>query len=88
MDKKMMKNKRGKKIATSHSQGAKQVKKNSFIRDALPDQVWWCNIKRFFSHSKITSANLCKSISDIINYSTCICPLESEKWGKEGKKFQ
>ena len=39
MDKKKMKNKRGKEIATSHSQSAKQVKKNSFIRDALPDQV-------------------------------------------------
>ena len=88
MDKKKMKNKRGKEIATSHSQGAKQVKKNSFIRDALPDQVWWFNIKRFFSYSKITSANLYKSIRDIINYSTCICTLESEKCGKEGKKFQ
>ena len=28
------------------------------------------------------------SIHDIINYSTSICPLESGKGGKEGKKLQ
>ena len=37
---------------------------------------------------KITSANLCKPIYDIINYSTYICPLESGNCGKEGKKLQ
>ena len=37
---------------------------------------------------KITSANLCKPIHDIINYSTSICPFESGKCGKEGKKLQ
>ena len=37
---------------------------------------------------KITSANLCKPISDIINYFTFICPFESGKCGKEGKKLQ
>ena len=37
---------------------------------------------------KITSANLCKSIHDIINYSTSICPFESGKCGKERKKSQ
>ena len=34
------------------------------------------------------SPNLCKSIQDIINYSTFICPFESGKCEKEGKKFQ
>ena len=34
------------------------------------------------------SANLCKSIYDIINYSTSICPFESGKCGTEGKKLQ
>ena len=43
--------------------------KNSFISDVIPNQVWWCN-KQFLSYSKITSANLCKPIHDIINYST------------------
>ena len=37
---------------------------------------------------KITPANLCKPIYDIINYSTSICPFESGKCGKEGKKIQ
>ena len=33
-------------------------------------------------------ANLCKPIHDIINYSTSVCPFESGKFGKEGKKLQ
>ena len=37
---------------------------------------------------KITPANLCKPIHDIINYSTSICPFESRKCGKEGEKSQ
>ena len=36
---------------------------------------------------KITAANLCKPIHDIIN-STSICPFESGKCQKEGKKLQ
>ena len=35
----------------------------------------------------MTSTNLCKPIHDIINYSTYICPFESGKCGKEGKKL-
>ena len=31
---------------------------------------------------------MCKSNHDIINYSTAICPFESGKCGKEGKKSQ
>ena len=38
--------------------------------------------------SKIASANLCKRILEIKNYSTSICPFESGKRGKEGKKIQ
>ena len=37
---------------------------------------------------KITSANLCKSIDDIINYCTFFCPFESRKSGKEGEILQ
>ena len=37
---------------------------------------------------KMTSANLCQSIHDIINYSTSICPFESGKCEKEEKKLQ
>ena len=35
---------------------------------------------------KIASGNLCKSVYNIINYSTSICPFESGKCGKVGKK--
>ena len=41
-----------------------------------------------FDLFQITSANLCKPIHDIINYSTFTCPFESEKCGKEGKELQ
>ena len=34
------------------------------------------------------SVNLRKPIHDIINYYTFICPFESGKFGKEGKKIQ
>ena len=42
----------------------------------------------FWIIPKITSANLCKSIHDIINYYMSICPFESAKSGKERKKSQ
>ena len=37
---------------------------------------------------KVVSANLCKSMHDIINFSFFICPFESGKCGKEGKELQ
>ena len=37
---------------------------------------------------KITSANICKSVHDIISCLASICPFESGKCGKEGKKSQ
>ena len=37
---------------------------------------------------KITSANLCKPIYDVINYSTSICPFEFGMCRKERKKLQ
>ena len=41
----------------------------------------------FWVIPKITSANLCMSNHDIINYSTYICPFESGKCGKEEEKL-
>ena len=38
--------------------------------------------------SKIASANLCKPVHDITNYSTSICPFVSGKCGKEGKNYK
>ena len=42
----------------------------------------------FWDIQKIKSANLCRPIDDIINYSTSIYPFESGNCGKEGKKLQ
>ena len=42
----------------------------------------------FWVIAKIVSADLCKSIHDIVNYSTSICPSESGKCEEEGKKIQ
>ena len=36
---------------------------------------------------KITPANLCKPMHDIINYSNSICPFKSGKSGKEEEKI-
>ena len=72
----------------------KQIQKNDFISYVLSDQVWWCNTKfyKFYKFSelilKIASTKSCKPIYDILNYSTTICPFESEKCGKEWKKLQ
>ena len=49
------------------------------------DDVMWSS---FWVIAKIESANLCKSIHDIINYFSSICPFESGKCGKEGQKLQ
>ena len=51
-------------------------------------QVWWCDIKQFLSFPKIRSANLCKPIHYIVNYSTFICPFESGKCGKARKNYK
>ena len=48
------------------------------------DHVIWSS---FWFIPKITSANLCKPIHDIKNYSTFFCPFEFGKFGKEGKKL-
>ena len=45
-------------------------------------------LSRFRVIPKITSANLCKPIHDIINYSTSIWPFEFGKCGIEGKNLQ
>ena len=42
----------------------------------------------FWVISKITSANLCRPVHDIIYSSSFICPFESGKCGKEEKKLQ
>ena len=86
---KVIKNKRGLELVTSCS-----LDQNNKFRKIPSFAI--CYLTKFddiMSSSfriipKITSANLCKSIHDIINYSTSICPFESGKCGKEGKKSQ
>ena len=46
-----------------------------------------CEAVIFCVIPKITSVNLCKSIHDILNYSTSICAFESGKCGK-GKNYK
>ena len=45
-------------------------------------------LSSFWVSPKITSANLCKPIHDITNYSTSLCRFESGKCGKKGKKLE
>ena len=64
------------------------MQKNSF-----KNKIFWKGIiKNLLSDSwvipKITLANLCNPIHDIINYSTFICSFESRKCAKEGEKLQ
>ena len=57
------------------------------VSNTLSDQVWWYETV-FDLVQKNTLASLCKPIYDIINYLTYICPFESAKCGREGKKLQ
>ena len=45
-------------------------------------------LNSFWVIPKITSANSRKSVDDITNYSTSICPFESGNCGKKRKKLQ
>ena len=78
-----MKNKRGLELVASSSSAYKASSEKFLNWWWLPDQVWWRK-KRFWVIPKITSANLCKPIHDIIiSPSTILLNLESvEKKGK------
>ena len=79
----IMKNKRGLELVASSSSAYKASSEKFLNWWWLPDQVWWRN-KRFWVIPKITSANLCKPIHDIIiSPSTILLNLERvEKKGK------
>ena len=81
---KVIKNKRGQKVVTSRFSGY-ETRSQKFLYYVFSDQVWWCNMKRFFSYSKNYT---CKPIHDIINYSTFICPFASGKWRNEQEKLR
>ena len=48
----IIKNKRGLELVTSHFSGYETSSKYSFIHYILSDQVWWHNVKQFLSYSK------------------------------------
>ena len=79
------KKQKGVELVTRRS--SKQALKYSLISDSL---INWTNLMKcgFWLIPKITSANSCKRIYDIINYSTFICPFEFGKSGNEGKKIR
>ena len=87
---KIMKNKRGLKLQTSRYSGYKTSSARKIPSSVLYYLNNFDNIikSNFLIISRTKSANLCKPIHDIINYSTSICPFESGKCGKEGKKLQ
>ena len=67
-------------------QATKQFQNNYCISDILPDHVWRC--LQLFVIPKITFANWCNPVHNIINYSTFIFPFESRKCRKKEKKFE
>ena len=86
---KVIKNRRCLELVTSRS-SSYETSSEKFLYSLLYyltkfDDVMWSG---FWVIAKIASANLCKSIHDIINYSTSICHFESGKCGKEGEKLQ
>ena len=83
---KVIKNKRGLELGNSCSSDCKISSKKLFIYflTKFDDKI----SSGFRVIPKITSANLCKPIHDIINCSTSICPFESGKCGKEGKNYK
>ena len=65
-----------------------ETSSEKFLYYVLSDQVNDVIKSGFWVILKSTSGNLCKPIYDVINYSTFICPFESEKcWFDEKIKI-
>ena len=84
----IIKNKRGLELVTSHFSGYETSSKYSFIHYILSDQVWWHIVKQFLSYSKnyICKFMQLSSWHDKLFISSC--PFESGKFGNDGKKLQ
>ena len=72
------------------SKVTKNVQKYSIISQVMSYLTKFDDVIKsgFWVIPNIKFTNLCKPIHEIINYSTSICPFESEKCGKEGKNIQ
>ena len=75
----------------------KSLKKVNYMTRKKP--AWWYVTKQFLSYSKNYISKFMQAnswhgriqqhqVNHAINYSTSICPFESGKCGKEGKKLQ
>ena len=92
---KVIKNKRGFELVTNCSSGYKISSEKFLHYFYIIYYIYYIYLTNFndviysgvWVIPKITAANLCKPIHDIIN-STSICPFESGKCQKEGKKLQ
>ena len=84
---KVIKNKKGLELVTSRSSGYETSSEKFLYTLYYLTKFDDVMSSSFWVIAKIASANLCQSIHDIINYSTSICPFESGKCGKEGKKI-
>ena len=85
---KVTKNERGLELVSSHSSGYKTNSEKIlylFYIIWLSLMIYWKAVFELFQKFYLL---LCKSIHDIINYSTSICPFESAKCEKEEKKLQ
>ena len=85
----IIKNNRSLELVTSRSSGYKKKFRKipllgMYYLTKFDDVIW----SGFWVIPTITSANLCKPVHDIINYFIFICPFESGKCEKEGKKLQ
>ena len=86
---KVIKNKRDLELVTSYSSDYKtSSKKMSLFIIYYLTKFNNVMCSSFWVIPKITYATLCKWVHEIINYSISICPFESGKCGKEGKKLQ
>ena len=85
---KVIKDKRSLELVNSSSSGYKTSSEKSFISYISSDQVWWRNIKRFSSYSKNYICKFMQTNSWDHKLFHFICPSESGKCGKEGKKLQ
>ena len=93
---KVIKNKRGFELVTNCSSGYKISSEKFLHYFYIIYYIYYIYLTNFndviysgvWVIPKITAANLCKPIHDILNYSISICLFESRKCWKEGEKLQ
>ena len=82
---KFIRNKRDLELVTGRCPSYKTNSERFIYYVTKFDDAMWSG---YWVIPEITSANLCKPIHGIINYSASICPFESGEFEKEGEKLQ